>query len=245
MDREDQRRYLVVGSVILEVVTPLFQQKIENDYKAGGFGSFRHLSTVNQLFTPYHLRHRNSWCCKRQIGKCHNHAALPCFTANGKNYKINHANVHLSIQAVSSTVTGLEQYCPDNSSEGYNCSKLLHKGLTCECGRQIIIPICNDQPRRNRKQYQIGKDIFFLHNQLNLQSLFNADKMGFISTVKMMDDGRLMVCSPYKDSLLLCNTDISQIDSLPVQVKMVGNSSQQLYSGCFSCKAGQQLYRGV
>ncbi|XP_071126225.1 uncharacterized protein [Mytilus edulis] len=384
MDREDQRRYLVVGSVILEVVTPLFQQKIENDYKAGGFGSLpAFINSQPVIHTLFHLRHRNSWCCKDK-SKCRNHVALPLFycqwkklysenpgpgihnchckfTAHPvqlneldislsslillnccilsqseeeavqllrqyKNDYLSHnttgcitqteyntlwpdlvtyvlrldstkyddlvriekrpldeslckkyftclldlqqqleeikstmQNVHLSIQAVSSTVTGLNSSVQTTvqgmdttiqvidtrvqvlgkSIKGIETSvqqtndclkELLHKGLTCECGRQIIIPICNDQPRRNRKQYQIGKDIFFLHNQLNLQSLFNADKMGFISTVKMMDDGRLMICSPYKDSLLLCNTDLSQIDSLPVEgekwwVTAVNNST--------------------
>ncbi|CAC5375259.1 unnamed protein product [Mytilus coruscus] len=77
MDREDQRRYLVVGSVILEVVTPLFQQKIENDCITGGFGSLQaFINSPQVIHTLFHLRHRNSWCCKDKA-KCRNHAALP------------------------------------------------------------------------------------------------------------------------------------------------------------------------
>ncbi|CAC5421132.1 unnamed protein product [Mytilus coruscus] len=97
--------------------------------------------------------------------------------------------------------------------------ELLQKGLTCECGRQIIIPLYNDQPRKHSEQYQLGQNIFYLHQQLNLQSLFNADKKKRMSDVKMMDDGRLVLCFTYKYIILICNTDGSQTESIPVQGK--------------------------
>ncbi|XP_063414051.1 uncharacterized protein LOC134696280 [Mytilus trossulus] len=395
MDREDQRRYLVVGSVILEVVTPLFQQKIKNDYTTGGFGSLQAFINSQQVIhTLFHLRHRNSWCCKDK-SNCHNPSVLPLvycqwnklysenpgpgihnchckFTANlvqlneldislsslillnccnlsqpeeeavqllrqykndylshnttgcitqteyntvwpdlvtyvlrldpSKNdslIKIEHRpldkslckkyftflldlhqqieeikstmeSVHSSIQAVSSSISGLNSSVETvfqamdttvqgidiavhrtdtavqgmdtrvegmdtrvqvmgNSIQGIETSvqqtndllkELLQKGLTCECGRQIIIPLCNDQRRKQkerRDQYQLGQNIFFLHQQLNLKSLFIIGETEFIRDVKMMDDGRLVFCLPEEKRLMICNTDGSQIDSIYVQ----------------------------
>ncbi|XP_063414053.1 uncharacterized protein LOC134696281 [Mytilus trossulus] len=395
MDREDQRRYLVVGSVILEVVTPLFQQKIENDFTAGGFGSLQAFINSQQVIhTLFHLRHRNSWCCKDKTN-CRNPSALPLvycqwnklysenpgpgihnchckFTANpvqlneldislsslillnccnlsqpeeeavqllrqykndylshnttgcitqteyntlwpdlgtyvlrldpSKNdslIKIEHRpldkslckkyftflldlhqqieeikstmeSVHSSIQAVSSSISGLNSSVETvfqamdttvqgidiavhrtdtavqgmdtrvegmdtrvqvmgNSIQGIETSvqqtndllkELLQKGLTCECGRQIIIPLCKDQRRKQkerRDQYQLGQNIFFLHQQLNLKSLFSIGETEWIRDVKMMDDGRLVFCLLWEKRLMICNTDGSQIDSISVQ----------------------------
>ncbi|VDI47389.1 Hypothetical predicted protein [Mytilus galloprovincialis] len=377
MDREDQRRYLVVGSVILEVVTPLFQQKIENDFTTGGFGSLQtFINSQSVIHTLFHLRHRNSWCCKDKPN-CHNLSALPLvycqwnklfsekpgpgihnchckFSANPvqlnelditlsslillnccnlsqpeeeavqllrqyKNDYLSHnttgcitqteyntlwpdlvtyilrldptkqddlvriehrpldeslckkyftclldlyqqfeeimstmQTVHSSIQVVSSSigelnssvktafqemdttvhrtdiaVQGMDTTVQEmgKSFQGIKTSvqqtndllkELLHKGLTCECGRQIIIPICNDERRKHRKQYQLGQNIFYFHQQLNLQLLFNNDKEIWISDVKMMDDGRLVFCLPFERRILICKTDGSQRDSIYV-----------------------------
>ncbi|CAC5375264.1 unnamed protein product [Mytilus coruscus] len=77
MDKEDRRRYLVVASVFLDIVTPLFQHMIEKDYTTRRFGSFQafmdNLKVVHDLF---HLRHRNSGCCKDNVN-CSNHKSLP------------------------------------------------------------------------------------------------------------------------------------------------------------------------
>ncbi|XP_071127747.1 uncharacterized protein [Mytilus edulis] len=77
MDREDRRRYFIVGSVILEVVTPLFWKRIENDYTSFGLASLQDFlnkqSTIHVLF---HLRHRNTWCCKDKT-KCSKNRSLP------------------------------------------------------------------------------------------------------------------------------------------------------------------------
>ncbi|VDI72811.1 Hypothetical predicted protein [Mytilus galloprovincialis] len=364
MDREDQRRYLVVGSVILEVVTPLFQQKIEHDYTTGGFGSLQaFMNSQHVIHTLFHLRHRNSWCCKDNAN-CRNHVALPLvycqwkklysenpgpgihnchcqLTANPvqlneldislsslvllnccnlsqpeveavqllrqyKNDYLSHNttgcitqteyntlwpdlvtyvlrldptkqddivrienrpldeslckkyftflldlhqqieeikstmdNVHSSIQAVSSSISRLNSsvqttaFVMDTTVQGMGNSiqgiersvqktndllqELLHKGLTCECGRQIIIPLCNDQPRKQRKQFQLGQRIFYLHQQLNLGSLLKPDNNKMIRDVKMMDGGRLVFCLPNHHTILICNTDESETDSIHIQ----------------------------
>ncbi|CAC5368176.1 unnamed protein product [Mytilus coruscus] len=392
MDRDDQRRYLVVGSVILEVVTPLFQQKTENEYTTGGFGSLQAFINSQQVIhTLFHLRHRNSLCCKDKA-KCRNHAALPLvycqwkklysenpgpgihnchckFTANQvqlnemdislsslillnccnlsqpeeeavqllrqyKNDYLSHnttgcitrteyntlwpdlvtyvlrldpsendalvkiehrpldkslckkyftflldlhqqieeikstmENVHSSIQAVSSLIIGLNisveaavqgmdttfmewiqqskgwvqqsKGWVQQSKEWIKQSKewiqqfkeweeLLKKGLTCECGRKIINPLYNDQPRKHRNQYHLGQNIFYLHQQHNLEPLL---KITEVSDVKMMDDGRLVSCIPYKNSILICNNDGSHTYSIsvqggePVYVTVVNNST--------------------
>ncbi|XP_076070337.1 uncharacterized protein LOC143042016 [Mytilus galloprovincialis] len=400
MDREDQRRYLVVGSVILEVVTPLFQQKIENDFTTqttGGFGSFQaFINSQHVIHTLFHLRHRNSWCCKDKTN-CRNHTSLPLvycqwkklysenpgpgihnchckFTANPvqlkdldislsslillncctlsqpeaeavqllrqyKNDYLSHnttgcitqteyntlwpdlvtyvlrldpsqndslikiehrpldkslckkyftflldlhqqieeikstmESVHSSIQAVSSSLSGLNSsvetafqamdttvqeidlavHRTDTAVQGMDTTvqvmgtsiqgietsvqqtndllkELLHKGLTCECGRQIIIPLCNNQRRKHRDQYQLGQNIFFLHQQFKLQSLFLMGKSEFITDVKMMDDGRLVFCQPNENRLMICNTDESQTDCIslegtPWSLTVVNNS---------------------
>ncbi|XP_052077071.1 uncharacterized protein LOC127715081 [Mytilus californianus] len=399
MDREDQRRYLVVGSVILEVVTPMFQQKIENEYTTGGFRSLQAFINSQQVIhILFHLRHRNSWCCKDKAN-CHNPSALPLvycqwnmlysenpgpgihnchckFTANSvqlneldislsslillnccnlsqpeeeavqllrqyKNDYLSHnttgcitqteyntlwpdivtyvlrldptkqddlvrienrpldeslckkyftclldlhqqleeikstmQNLHSSIQAVSSSIIGLHSSAQTtvqgidttvqrmdttvqgmdttvqgmdttvqgmgNSIQGIETSvqqtndllkELLQKGLTCECGRQIIFPLYNDQPRKHRKQYHLGQNIFYLHQQHNLEPLIKDDKITVVSDVKMMDDGRLVSCIPYKNSILICNTDGSHTYSIsvqggePVYVTIVNNST--------------------
>ncbi|XP_052077109.1 uncharacterized protein LOC127715105 [Mytilus californianus] len=148
-------------------------------------------------------------------------------------------NLHSSFQAVSSSIIGLNSSVQTtvqgmdttvqgmgNSIQGIETSvqqtnellqELLQKGLTCECGRQIINPLFNDQRRKHREQYQLGQNIFNLHQQLNFQSLFEIDKIRWLTDVKMMDDGRLVLCFPYEYIILICNTDGSQTNSISVQ----------------------------
>ncbi|CAC5381858.1 unnamed protein product [Mytilus coruscus] len=77
MDREDQRRYFVVGSVFMEIVTPLFRKKVENDYTNKGFGSFHaFINSQSVKHILFHLRHRNTCCCQDQV-HCFNSRALP------------------------------------------------------------------------------------------------------------------------------------------------------------------------
>ncbi|VDI03465.1 Hypothetical predicted protein [Mytilus galloprovincialis] len=77
MDREDKRRYFYIGSVYLEVVTPLFQQKLEEHYKSLNFRSLKDfLDKEAVIHILFHLRHRNAWCCADKAN-CTNQGALP------------------------------------------------------------------------------------------------------------------------------------------------------------------------
>ncbi|CAG2198958.1 unnamed protein product [Mytilus edulis] len=77
MDIEDRRRYFVVGSVILEIVQPLFRARLEKDYSNKGLRSFQaFLCTLPVLHILFHLRHRNAYCCKDNMN-CRNNSKLP------------------------------------------------------------------------------------------------------------------------------------------------------------------------
>ncbi|VDH93351.1 Hypothetical predicted protein [Mytilus galloprovincialis] len=77
MDKEDQRRCFVVGSVFMEIVAPLFRQKLVNDYTTKGLGSIQaFINSQSVIHTLFHLRHRNSHCCQDQVN-CYNSPALP------------------------------------------------------------------------------------------------------------------------------------------------------------------------
>ncbi|VDH96392.1 Hypothetical predicted protein [Mytilus galloprovincialis] len=118
--------------------------------------------------------------------------------------------MHTRVQEMGNSIQGIET----SVQQTRFLKELLHKGFTCEYGRQIIIPICNDERRKHRKQ--LGQNIFYFHQQLNLQLLFNNDKEIWISDVKMMDDGRLVFCLPFERRILICKTDGSQRDSIYV-----------------------------
>lgn len=74
-----------------------------------------------------------------------------------------------------------------------------------------------DQSGRHRMKYQVGQDIFYLHQQINLRSLFNEDEGKLITDIKMMDDGRLVLCVPDQSKVLICNKDGSNVDNIPVR----------------------------
>ncbi|CAC5421625.1 unnamed protein product [Mytilus coruscus] len=77
MDIEDRRRYFIVGSVILEIVQPLFRTKLENDYTSRGLGSFQDfLNSQPVIHILFHLRHRNAICCKDKLN-CRDNSKLP------------------------------------------------------------------------------------------------------------------------------------------------------------------------
>ncbi|XP_076117289.1 uncharacterized protein LOC143085035 isoform X3 [Mytilus galloprovincialis] len=77
MDKEDKRRYFIVGSIYLEVVTPLFQQKLEQKYVGLNFRCLKDfLDRKAVIHILFHLRHRNAWCCIDK-GNCTNRGALP------------------------------------------------------------------------------------------------------------------------------------------------------------------------
>ncbi|CAG2205977.1 unnamed protein product [Mytilus edulis] len=77
MDRDDKRRYFIVGSVIMEVVTPLFRTRLERDYTSKGLTTLQaFLNTQPVIHILFHLRHRNARCCV-DGQNCYNHTSLP------------------------------------------------------------------------------------------------------------------------------------------------------------------------
>ncbi|VDI41253.1 Hypothetical predicted protein [Mytilus galloprovincialis] len=77
MDREDRRRFFVIGSAILEVVTPVLRKKLENNYTNHGVACFKdYLNSQPVVHTLFHLRHRYMTCCKDN-GNCRSNPTLP------------------------------------------------------------------------------------------------------------------------------------------------------------------------
>ncbi|CAC5362387.1 unnamed protein product [Mytilus coruscus] len=77
MDRDDRRRYFIVGSVIVEIVTPAFRQRLENDYKSKGLGCLQDfINSKPVIHILFHLRHKNTQCCVDST-HCVNHGPLP------------------------------------------------------------------------------------------------------------------------------------------------------------------------
>ncbi|VDI00191.1 Hypothetical predicted protein [Mytilus galloprovincialis] len=67
------------------------------------------------------------------------------------------------------------------------------------------------------KPYKLGQYIFIVHHQIDLTSVIGGDWSSKVKDIVMMDDGRLVMCLPYQNRLVICNTDGSQVDSIPVQ----------------------------
>lgn len=77
MDREDRRRFFVLGSLFLEIVTPLFRTRLEEYYQKCSLRSLRDfLNHQPVLHTLFHLRHRNAWCCRDKVN-CKSSRSLP------------------------------------------------------------------------------------------------------------------------------------------------------------------------
>ncbi|VDI38034.1 Hypothetical predicted protein [Mytilus galloprovincialis] len=319
MDIEDRRRYFIVGSVILEIVQPLFRTRLENDYTSRGLVSFQDfLNSQPVIHILFHLRHRNAICCKDKIN-CRDHPKLPLiycqwnllysespgqrghnchckFTAN--QVQLNDLDISLAglillnccnlAPADDNAVHKLRRYKNDylsHNTEGeiseteYKslwtnltnfvlqldpnkrndlirienrpldeglCSRYsidlwnIHKKLNemdtqmQEIGSDVqelliyhrneaICQYCkkklNEQGLDERKiiPYTLGQDIFYLHHQIDLKSELDKSCITSISSVVMMDDGRLVLCLFNNHRLLICNTDGSQVDSIPVE----------------------------
>ncbi|CAG2192450.1 unnamed protein product [Mytilus edulis] len=319
MDIEDRRRYFIVGSVILEIVQPLFRTRLENDYKSRGLGSFQDfLNSQPVIHILFHLRHRNAYCCKDKIN-CHDNSKLPLiycqwnllytespgqrghnchckFTAN--QVQLNDLDISLAglillnccnlAPADDNAVHKLRRYKNDylsHNTEGeiteteykslwtnltnfvlqldpnkqndlirienrpldeglcsrysidlLNIHKKLNEELLIYHRNEAICQYCkkklNEQGICERKinPYKLGQDIFYLHHQIYLKSLLGKSLGSCIPGVVMMDDGRLVLCLFDKHRLLICNTDGSQVDSIPVEggpcyVTAVNNST--------------------
>ncbi|CAC5403557.1 unnamed protein product [Mytilus coruscus] len=90
--------------------------------------------------------------------------------------------------------------------------------LTQEVLQNMICQRCKRNIDEQDKQggpiqpYTLGQSIFTLHHQKNLSSVVRH-----LSDTVMLDDGRLVMCLPVQNRLLICNTDGSQVDSIHVQ----------------------------
>ncbi|XP_071124988.1 uncharacterized protein [Mytilus edulis] len=338
MDRDDKRRYFIVGSVIMEVVTPLFRTRLERDYTSKGLTALQaFLNTQPVIHILFHLRHRNAQCCV-DGQNCYNHPSLPLiycqwkrlytekpglalhdchckFTANP--VQLEDLDITLSslillncnnlTPAEDDAVQGLRQYKNDylshNTTGGishteYNslwkdltnfvlqldpckqddlirierrpldealCNSYtlnlldLHKkldemdnsiqgirsdiqgqnaymqeillyirkdGCSCQCGNSEQ----QNKDHTNNKQYTLGQDVFKFHHQISHTSEICNRSQGGVTDMVMMDDGRLVICLPLRNRLLICNKDGSQVDSIDVQgipyrVTAVNNST--------------------
>ncbi|VDI45146.1 Hypothetical predicted protein [Mytilus galloprovincialis] len=76
MDAENRQHYFVIGSVFLEIVTPIFQNRLQRDYQHRGFVSLQSFLDSQQVkHNLFHLRFKSS-CCKDQAN-CVNRRSLP------------------------------------------------------------------------------------------------------------------------------------------------------------------------
>ncbi|CAC5381847.1 unnamed protein product [Mytilus coruscus] len=77
IDPDNRRRYFIVGSVILEIVTPVFRQRLEKDYKSKGVGCLQDfINSKPVIHILFHLRHTNIKCCVDSTN-CRNRRKLP------------------------------------------------------------------------------------------------------------------------------------------------------------------------
>ncbi|XP_063431247.1 uncharacterized protein LOC134713898 [Mytilus trossulus] len=78
MDREDRRRFFVIGSVFLEVVTPVFRRQLENNFTKAGFSCLHDfLNNQPVVHTLFHLNHRYTWYCCVDSTNCIARQKLP------------------------------------------------------------------------------------------------------------------------------------------------------------------------
>ncbi|XP_076117275.1 uncharacterized protein LOC143085031 [Mytilus galloprovincialis] len=333
MDKEDKRRYFVVGSVYLEVVTPLFQHKLEEKYIDLNFRCLKDfLDNTAVLHTLFHLRHRNAWCCTDKAN-CRSHGALPLNHHQWKQLYAENPGPGIHNCFCKYTAKSVEPEGLDVSLCGlilFNCCNLgpldqeavsilrrnkndyLSHNTTCGITKDEYGPLMDelktnilqlDQTKQDEliriqrrplddalcnkymttllniheilekidtnttetlryvqqiwqhlttqsltnqtsdektdkqgnhkhaiKPYNLGQSIFIAHHQIDLTSVVGGDWSSDIIGIVMMDDGRLVMCLPNQNRLLICNTDGSQVDSIDVQggpcyVTAVNNST--------------------
>ncbi|XP_052100528.1 uncharacterized protein LOC127734606 isoform X2 [Mytilus californianus] len=85
MDREDRRRFFVIGSVFLEVVTPVLRRQLENNYTKAGFSCLHDfLNNQPVVHTLFHLNHRYTWYCCVDSPNCIARQQLPLYNYQWK-----------------------------------------------------------------------------------------------------------------------------------------------------------------
>ncbi|XP_076117468.1 uncharacterized protein LOC143085154 [Mytilus galloprovincialis] len=338
MDRDDKRRYFIVGSVIMEVVTPLFRTRLERDYTRKGLTSLQaFLNTQPVIHILFHLRHRNARCCV-DGQNCYNHPSLPLiycqwkrlytekpglalhdchckFTANPvqledlditlsslillncnnltpaedaavqglrhykndylshnttgrishteynslwkdltnfvlqldpskqddlirierrpldealcNSYTLNLLDLHKKLDEMDNSIQGIRSDLQGQNAYMQEILLYIRKdGCSCQCGNSEQ----QNKVHTNNKQYTLGQDVFKFHHQINQISEICNGTQETVTDMVMMDDGRLVMCLPGQMRLLICNTDGSQVDSIPVQggpcrVTAVNNST--------------------
>ncbi|CAG2216459.1 unnamed protein product [Mytilus edulis] len=330
--KEDKRRYFIIGSVFLEVVTPLFQQKLEEKYQALNFKCLKDfLDSMPVIHILFHLRHRNSECCTDKE-KCINHDALPlnhyqwqklfvenpkggihnCFCKyTGRSVKSedldlslcglllfnccnldklerdaihilrNYKNDYLShnttcgitkdeygplMDELKTNILQLDQTKQDEliriqrrPLDDALCNKYIttlldihemiekidsqieistkqildkldicneHQYLTADIKADIPNAICQSCREKLQgiqeqpiKSYKLGQLIFTLNHQTDLTQVIGGDWRLIVSDIVMMDDGRLVMCLPSQERLLICYTDGAQHQNIHVQEK--------------------------
>ncbi|CAC5380605.1 unnamed protein product [Mytilus coruscus] len=65
--------------------------------------------------------------------------------------------------------------------------------------------------------YKLGQSLFTLHHHVDLTSVVGENVLGEVSNIVMMEDGRLVICLPHQDTLLIYYTDGSQVNRIDVQ----------------------------
>ncbi|VDI59111.1 Hypothetical predicted protein, partial [Mytilus galloprovincialis] len=222
MDREDRRRYFIVGSVILEVVTPLFWKRIENEYTNCGLASLQDFlnkqSTIHILF---HLRHRNTWCCKDKTN-CSNNGALPL---NYCQWDLSYTETHPSVN-------------PHGCHFKFSANPVQLDNLDITLASLILLNCCNltpDEKAAIQKLRQYKND-YLSHNikgtitKREYKSLW-ADLTNFIlqlDSSKQDDMTRIearpldeALCSRYCLNLIDVHKRLDQIDNT---MKIMNNS---------------------
>ncbi|CAG2254953.1 unnamed protein product [Mytilus edulis] len=228
MDIEDRRRYFIVGSVILEIVQPLFRTRLENDYKSRAgliLLNCCNLAPADDNAVHKLRRYKNDYLSHNTEGEITETEYKSLWTnltsfvlqldPNKQNDLIRIENRPLD-----------EGLCSRYSIDLLNIHKKLNEmdTLMQEIGSDVQVCIGESKII----PYNLGQDIFYLHHEIDLKSLMN--KRLIVSDVVMMDDGRLVLCLFDKHRLLICNTDGSQVDSIPVEgrpcyVTAVNNST--------------------
>ncbi|CAC5369057.1 unnamed protein product [Mytilus coruscus] len=100
----------------------------------------------------------------------------------------------------------------------------------CHCEYSELHNMNSSIDHADIKPHTLGQAVFQMDYQINLTSEIPDDKSGLVSDIVMMDDGKLVICLPNQDRLLICYIDGSQIESINVQgepwyVTTVNNST--------------------
>lgn len=77
MEREHRKNYFIIGSVILEIVSPMYLRQLESYYLSKGFSCLTDfLQSKAVLHLLFHLRYKNTKCCS-DLNNCVTNRTLP------------------------------------------------------------------------------------------------------------------------------------------------------------------------